>query len=223
MAPATANPPSPPFPYVNFSLIGISFLTYLWEFSLGSGLPQATEMLGFVPAHFHDNLIRHHSPAEAILPLFTSLFMHEHSLHLIPNLFLLYFFGEEVEITMGHARYLWFFLAGGLGAEFIYYFSSPSSNVPLIGASGAISGVMAAYICLFPGIRVTTLFIIVWVLFQFVYAAFASVFKLSWLVGFAWWAHAGGFLIGLVLIPFFAPRGVKLIFLPTRKPKPPED
>lgn len=197
--------------YVNYGLIAFNFIVFAWEISLGSNLPHVANILGFVPARFIADLHGHFNFFQALLPLFTSLFLHGNVLHLMPNILFLYIFGERVENTLGHVRYLLFYVAGGIGANLIYLSFSPFSVVPLIGASGAIAGVMAAYLSLFPGSKWTTLFIISWVLLQFIYAIFASLTGVTGQTGMAWWAHVGGFLIGLVLIRYLTPSGVQLI------------
>lgn len=204
-----------PEPYVNYCLIAINLMVFAWEMALGSNLPKATEVLGFTPARFLDGL--HQARVfHALLPLFISLFLHGNVLHLAPNILFLFIFGKDVEAGLGPGRYLSFYLAVGVGANLVYLLFAPSSTVPLIGASGAIAGVMAAHFSLVPGVRLTNLFIIVWILLQFVYAIFASLFSVVGQTGMAWWAHVGGFLIGLVLIRLLAPRGVRL--LPFRSP-----
>ena len=210
-------------PYVNYCLIAVNLIVFAWELALGSNLPKATEVLGFTPARFLNGL--HQAQvllSHALLPLFISLFLHGNVLHLAPNILFLFIFGKDVEASLGHGRYLSFYLAVGVGANLVYLLFSPFSTVPLIGASGAIAGVMAAHLSLVPGVRLANLFIIVWVLLQFVYAIFASIFSVAGQTGMAWWAHVGGFLIGLVLIRFLAPRGVRLIPFrsPEKKPAP---
>ena len=199
-------------PQVNYCLIGLIFLVYAWELSLGPGLFKATEILGFVPARLTALLFHAHTAfSQALLPLFSSLFMHGNSTHLLTNVLFLFIFGGKVEAILGHGRYLVLFLVGGIGANLIYFSFAPSSTIPLIGASGAIAGVMAAYFSLFPRQRFITLFIIVWVVLQFLYGIHAAVNHLVGTSGMAWWAHVGGFLLGLVLIRFLAPPGVGLI------------
>jgi len=223
MAPSENNVPVSPRPYVNYCFIALNFIVFAWELSLGSSLPKVGEMLGFVPARFLDDLIGQLNLSQAVLPLFTSLFLHGNVIHLMPNIFFLYIFGEQVETTLGHVRYLLFYVAGGVGANLIYFSFSPFSTVPLIGASGAIAGVMAAYLSLVPGTKWANLFIIAWVVLQFIYAIFASVTRVVGQTGMAWWAHVGGFLIGLVLIRFLAPPGVQLIPYRSRRQKPTQD
>lgn len=208
-------------PYVNYCLIAVNLLIFAWELALGSNLPKATAVLGFTPTRFLNGL--HQAEVPALLPLFISLFLHGNVLHLAPNILFLFIFGKGVEAGLGPGRYLAFYLAVGVGANLIYLLFAPFSTVPLIGASGAIAGVMAAHFSLVPGVRLANLFIIVWVLLQFVYALFASIFSVAGQTGMAWWAHVAGFLIGLVLIRFLAPRGVRLIPFRSLDNKPTSD
>jgi membrane associated rhomboid family serine protease len=204
-------------------MIVINCLVFAWELSLGGNLPKATLVLGFVPDRFLGYFL--HSGAtfsQAVMPLFSSLFIHGNFLHFMPNMCFLYLFGGSVENVLGPGRYLLFYLAGGVGAGLIYFSFAPFSAVPLIGASGAIAAVMAAYFSLFPEEKFSTLLIIVWVVLQFLYGTFALVNKLTGQAGMAWWAHVGGFVLGLVLIRLLAPRAVRLIPLRSRPSKPPE-
>lgn len=211
-------------PYVNYCLIAVNLIIFAWELALGSHLPKATEVLGFTPARFLNGFHQAPTPlSHGLLTLFISLFLHGNALHLAPNILFLFIFGKDVETIVGHGRYLSFYLAVGVGANLLYLLFAPSSTVPLIGASGAIAGVMAAYFSLSPGVRLANLFIIIWVLLQFVYALFTSIFNVAGQTGMAWWAHVGGFMIGLVLIRFLAPRGVRLIPLRTPGKKPAQD
>jgi membrane associated rhomboid family serine protease len=218
--------PSPklPQPYINLALLGLIFMVYAWELSLGLHMQQAALLLGFTPhnftGYFHSGQMGF---ATAILPLFSSLFLHGNVLHLVPNVLFLFIFGGIVEETLGHGRYLLFFLASGVGANLIYLCFAPHSTIPLIGASGAIAGVMAANFSLSRGLRLTHVFIIVWILLQFAYAIFASIYRVAGQAGMAWWAHVGGFILGLVLIRFLVPEGIWLIPLHTKKGLPPEN
>jgi membrane associated rhomboid family serine protease len=218
------NPAAVREPYVNYCLIAVNLIVFSWELALGSNLPKAAEVLGFIPARFLHDLNQTQNPiTHSLLSLFTSLFLHGNVLHLAPNILFLQIFGKDVEAGLGHGRYLSFYLAAGVGANLIYLLFLPFSTVPLIGASGAIAGVMAAHFSLVPGIRLANLFIIVWILLQFVYALFTSIFNVAGQTGMAWWAHVGGFLIGLVLIRFIAPQGIWLIPLRTLGKKPEQD
>jgi membrane associated rhomboid family serine protease len=146
--------------------------------------------------------------------LFTSMFMHGGWMHLLGNMLFLWVFGNNIEDSMGHLRFLVFYLVCGLAATFTHIYFSPASNLPMVGASGAISGIMGAYILLYPGARVRTYFPPF-----FLFRIRAFFFLLLWFVlqlweglsmeptaeegGVAVWAHIGGFVAGLLLIKAF--------------------
>lgn len=218
------HPRQAPAPYINYCLITLNFLVFAWEMSLGFSLPKAAQILGFIPARFVGYLL--HSQAtfsQAVMPLLTSLFLHGSALHFLPNMCFLFIFGGKVEDVLGPGRYLLFYLAGGVGACLIYLLFAPFSAVPLIGASGAIAAVMAAYFSLFPGAQFSSLLIIIWVLLQFLYGTIALASNSTGQAGMAWWAHVGGFGLGLVLIRLLAPGAVRLLPFRSRFKKPPDD
>ncbi|MDX1577779.1 MAG: rhomboid family intramembrane serine protease [Gemmatimonadota bacterium] len=148
--------------------------------------------------------------------IFTSMFMHGGWFHLIGNMWFLWVFGNNIEDSMGHARYLVFYLLTGILASAAHVATAPASGVPTVGASGAISGIMGAYLVLYPRVRIQTLFIIVIFLRVFRIPAwamlaywFALQLYLGWGTagaqggGVAFWAHIGGFVAGLVLVKPF--------------------
>jgi membrane associated rhomboid family serine protease len=215
------SPPHPRHPYVNYGLIVLLFLVYAWELALGPGLPKVVGNWGFVPAHLvtswgHPQEFFFHS-----LSLFSALFLHGNFLHLLYNAMFLFIFGNKVEGLLGHGRYLFLYLLSGVGANLIYLFSASSSTFAIIGASGAIAGVMAGYFSLFPRQRFTTLFIIIWVILQFLNGVHGS--RLVGAARMAWWTHVGGFLLGLALVRFLAPRGLWLIPITDSHNQPSKD
>jgi membrane associated rhomboid family serine protease len=151
---------------------------------------------------------------------FASMFLHGGWMHLFGNMWFLYLFGDNVEDAMGHFRFLLFYLLSGLAATFAHVAVNPLSPIPIVGASGAISGVVGAYFVMFPTARVLTLvpvfffvdivvlpalvFIGLWFLFQF----WSGVLSLAvqHMGGVAWWAHIGGFIAGIVLAPIMRER-----------------
>ena len=152
--------------------------------------------------------------------MLTGMFLHGSWVHLIANMWFLWLFGNNVEDSMGHFRYLLFYVLVGLAATAAHIFAGPGSVVPTVGASGAISGVMGAYLLLYPRIRIQTLFIII--IFIRIIAIPAWVVLLYWFAlqvlsgystpmdegsgGVAFWAHIGGFVAGLLLVKFFENR-----------------
>jgi membrane associated rhomboid family serine protease len=164
------------------------------------------------------------------LGLVTSMFLHGSWLHLIANMWFLWLFGNNIEDSMGHTRFLIFYLITGVAATAAHIFTAPDSLVPLVGASGAISGVMGAYLVLYPRIRIQTLFIFVIILRIIrVPAWFVLVlwFALQVLAGYndplattgvAVWAHVGGFVAGVLLVKPFENR--RLVAARRRRGKP---
>lgn len=205
------------FPLVNWLLIAANILIFLAEPLLERGSRALIFDLALVPAR----LLADPGPRQ-LITLVTSMFLHAGWLHLFSNLLALYIFGDNVEDRMGSGRYLLFYLLCGLIAGLTHVFFNPDSRVPTVGASGAISGVLGAYFVLFPTARVTTLVVVLflplfielpaiiylglWFLSQVFSGAFTIVAGLEAYSGVAWWAHAGGFLAGVLLVKVFARR-----------------
>ncbi len=204
------------FPVVNWSLIVLNVLVFLVEAST----PHVNALVktwGVVPARvlLHPNL-------HAVLTLFTSMFLHGGWSHLISNMLALYIFGDNVEDRMGSGRYLLFYLLCGLAAALTHIAFNPTSTLPTVGASGAISGVLAAYVVLFPTASVITLIPIFfwpwfveipallyiggWFVSQLFNGMLSVVSGAQAFGGVAWWAHVGGFVMGLLLLPAFKRR-----------------
>lgn len=204
------------FPLMNYAIIGANLLAFFWQLSLGQRLEQAFFQYGLVPLRYTDHsLAARFTLWEQVLPFFTSMFLHGGVLHLLGNMWSLYLFGDNVEDRLGHVRYLLFYLLCGLTAGITHLITNADSQIPTIGASGAISGVMGAYLLLFPRARILTLlpiffflqlaevpaflFLGLWFLMQIVSAGASS----GQAGGVAWWAHIGGFLAGMVLLKIF--------------------
>jgi membrane associated rhomboid family serine protease len=229
MIPLKDNIPSATTPYINYGIIVLNFLVFFWELHWGKYLPLLVMAWGFIPARFLTLLGSglHNWPV-LIIPVFSALFLHSGWFHIIANMWFLYIFGDNVEDTLGHGRYLLLYLVCGVGANLVYLAFASNSPIPLIGASGAIAGVMGAYFILFPGARVLTLllnivipiflelpaffFLGLWFLLQFFYGSFSSVYLAVHRGGVAWWAHVGGFLIGFLLLALLAPHRVRRFF-----------
>ncbi|MBW1992430.1 MAG: rhomboid family intramembrane serine protease [Deltaproteobacteria bacterium] len=217
MIPLRDSIPSSRPPVVNYTIIGLNVVIFLFEVSLGPHLQEFVAALGFIPARFLVHL-RQGDLAASLLPLFTSMFLHGGWFHLIANMWSLYIFGDNVEDTFGHGRFLVFYLTCGLLAAFAQLVSAPSSRVPMVGASGAIAGVMGAYFSLFPWARVLTLvpvfffvvieipayvFLGLWFLFQFMSGT--ATIGTAQVGGVAFWAHVGGFVAGFLLVRLSLP------------------
>jgi membrane associated rhomboid family serine protease len=205
------------FPVVNWLIILANVLVFVL-FELGRSelaLARFFTTYGLVPQQLFSG------QAWALLTLFTSQFLHGGWLHLISNMWALYIFGDNVEDRLGAGRYLVFYLACGLAAGLAQAYLSSNSRVPLIGASGAIAGVLAAYLVSFPRARVITLvpffffftfeipavvYLILWFLLQLFNGVLALGPRAADFGGVAYWAHIGGFAAGLLLVWLFAPR-----------------
>ena len=147
-------------PYVSWSIIGICVLAWLWEFSLGEpGQGAARLALGFIPVRFfgYAELPPELAAVPAWATMFTSMFLHGGWLHLGGNMLYLWIFGDNIEDSMGHLRYLIFYLLCGAVAALTQGLIDPTSEIPMVGASGAISGVLGGYILLHPGATVRVL------------------------------------------------------------------
>ena len=220
MFPLKDNIPARNFHYVNIGLIVINSVFFIYGMSYGKAFDQLIFTLGFIPARFlaqqSENLL---SPS-GFLPVFSSMFLHANFIHLISNMWMLWIFGDNVEDCMGHGRYLLFFLLCGVASVFAQAISSPQSAIPMVGASGAISGVLGAYLLTYPHARILTLVPIV-ILFYIIELP-AYFFLGFWFViqliqgslyslnsdqvvggGVAWWAHIGGFAAGVILLQVF--------------------
>ena len=198
------------YPFVNTALILANVVVFVYQLSLPPNAFKAFVLSNAtVPARF-PGWISGHVPFEvAVLPLLTSMFLHSGILHLAGNMLFLWIFGDNVEDFYGHFGYLFFYLVCGVGSGLMHVLFNFSSNVPALGASGAISGVMGAYAVLYPGSRVLTLVFIFlvpipaiiilgyWFVLQFLSGI--STLGMTASGGVAWWAHVGGFILGLLI------------------------
>jgi membrane associated rhomboid family serine protease len=219
MFPLRDTIPSKRFPLINFILIGLNIWVFFIELSQGSAVQHFIQTFGFVPARLTHPAAFGSSFSFAILTIFTAMFLHGGWIHIIGNMWFLWIFGDNVEDAMGHGRYFIFYLLSGVAATFAQYAINPLSTVPNVGASGAIAGVMAAYVLLYPRAKVITLLIVI--IFIDIVEIPAVVFILFWFAlqlfsglaalpsahmatgGVAYFAHIGGFAAGLILVWFF--------------------
>jgi membrane associated rhomboid family serine protease len=218
--------PAESFPAATMLLIALNVLTFVYELSLGSELDMFILQYGAVPLRFSWAWQREDvSTVKRFLPLFTSMFLHGGWLHLGGNMLYLWIFGDNVEDRLGHVRFLLFYFACGLAAALTQIYVHPTSRIPMVGASGAVAGVLGAYLILFPYARVlalipilfffqivelpASLFLIFWFLMQFLSGA-VSITDAPQLTGaVAWWAHIGGF-VGGVALGFVFPKRKRL-------------
>jgi membrane associated rhomboid family serine protease len=198
-------------PLVTLGLIVINILVFFWELSLGPDVDRFFMMWGAVPA-FITNPARY---PWAPLTLLTSMFLHGGWMHLIGNMLYLWIFGDNVEDVLGRKGYLLFYLAAGVAAGLAQVMVAPSSTIPGVGASGAIAGILAVYLVLYPAapvrvlvpgfymMRIARLPALIVLGFWFIIQLFNGVLSLGATTmatgGVAWFAHIGGFLAGLVV------------------------
>ena len=220
MIPLRDSNPSSRFPVVTVAIIVICTLVYLYEATLGPSLKAFISVFGLVPGQITYGIqSREIGVFAAIQPFITSMFLHGSWMHLIGNMWFLWIFGDNVEDMLGRTRYIVFYVLAGLGAGAAHYFSQPTSALPTVGASGAIAGVLAGYMVLFPHARVTTLvplgfflrvmelpavaLILIWFAIQILSGVLSGGEQGG---GVAWWAHVGGFVVGAALVKLFTPR-----------------
>ena len=217
MIPLKDDNPTSTYPYVTIGLIVINILVFFYEISLGPDFGPFLNRYGAKPL-LVINMTSPHGYPSPHTTVFTSMFLHGGLLHVAGNMLYLWIFGNNVEDSMGHLRFIIFYLLSGIIAVFTFSFVNPRSIIPMVGASGAISGVLGAYLILFPRAKVLTL-----VLFGFYVRIIKvpAVFVLGmWIFvqiingsvsgrtggGVAWFAHIGGFVTGMILIGLFKKR-----------------
>ena len=218
-------------PYVTLILIGLNVASWLLVQGAGGTIALARSVceFGLIPGELTasvspgtrfpmgEGLVCLTDPGRQVANVFTSMFMHGSWMHLLGNMWFLWLFGNNIEDSMTRPRFLAFYLLSGIGAALAQVWADPASNVPMVGASGAISGVMGAYLVLFPRVRVFTLvplgviltsitlpawmMLIYWAVLQFFGGVTSIVADQSG--GVAFWAHLGGFLAGVVLVKLF--------------------
>ncbi len=222
MFPIRDDQPRYSTPYLTYFLIALNLLIFLFEFVLN---PRSLDVLlyqfGMVPAYVTHLLTSGHGINLVALtfPFFTSMFLHGSWSHVIGNMWFLWIFGDNIEDYLGHFKYITFYILCGLVAAITQYILTPNLRAPTIGASGAIAGVMGAYLILYPRAKVLTwLFVLVfyvpawvmlgyWFVLQFLSGTATSILSASQRgPGIAFWAHVGGFIAGVILIRIFPER-----------------
>jgi membrane associated rhomboid family serine protease len=199
-------------PIINYLLIAVNIVVFMLQWSAGANQESVVYEFALIPASFSDGI-----DLSEIRDVFTSMFMHAGLMHLLGNMIYLWIFGDNVEDAMGHFKYLLFYLAGGFAASIAHIFVNPGSQIPTVGASGAIAAALGAYLVLYPQSRVATfiplgffmtlrmlpasIVLIMW----FVLQLFNGVFTLGAadVGGTAFWAHIGGFVFGAFIALFF--------------------
>ena len=218
MIPYKDDNPTRTIPFVTIGIISANILMFIWQIFSEGSLQGSVFTYGAVP---HNMItLETKQPINPVLTVFTAMFMHGGFLHLAFNMLYLWIFGNNIEDKLGHVRFSIFYLFCGIVAAYAHAVTEPRSHIPMVGASGAVSGVLGAYILLFPRATVHTIVILgffittvkipalivigFWAIIQFVNGLLStSVYHKG---GVAWFAHIGGFLIGLLTIKLWLPR-----------------
>lgn len=205
--------PSKTVPVVNYALIALNVFIYLTELLQGGDMARFIYYYGLVPARYSvTEIAAYFSFGQQVFSFFSFMFLHGGFLHILGNMWFLYIFGDNVEDHLGPYRYLAFYLLCGISSGVSHMMLNIHSNIPVVGASGAIAGVMGAYLILYPHAKVLTLvpiiiipfffelpayvFMGIWFLIQFLSAAGST----GTATDIAWWAHIGGFLFGILFL-----------------------
>ena len=216
MIPIRDTIPSKNYPIVNNTIIGINVVVYLVQISLVPDLNRFVYIYGLVPARYSiPQITSYFSTSQQIFSLISFMFLHGGFWHLLGNMWSLYIFGDNIEDRLGPFRYLIFYLLCGITSGLSHLIINLHSNIPTIGASGAIAGVMGAYLILHPNAKILTLipiifipwfieipaffFLGLWFFIQFISAAGSH----GGIGGIAWWAHIGGFIFGIIFLKIF--------------------
>ncbi len=209
---------------MTLALIVANVWVFLFELSLGSRINGLISAFGIIPARYTTPRgLETASPEGFFVPVFASMFLHGGWVHLVGNMLFLFVFGRSIEDRFGHVKFLLIYLLSGLGGAVLHIVLNAGSRVPSIGASGAIAGILGAYFVCFPSARITTLiplFFFFWTIELPALLLLGYWFLIQFFVGFemlaiesatrgggvAWWAHVGGFIVGLVLALSLRPR-----------------
>ncbi|MFH1017366.1 MAG: rhomboid family intramembrane serine protease [Pseudomonadota bacterium] len=205
------------FPAVTVLIITVNVAVFVYQVFFGRlSFDAYIETLGLIPTRVSAlwRGVQLHQGVPPLLTVFTAMFMHGGFLHILGNMWFLWIFGGNVEGALGRSRFVLFYLITGVISFLAHVAVHPMSHVPLVGASGAIAGILGAYFVLFPTNRILTLipifffvttvripaafFLGIWFLMQFLYSSMGG--------QVAWWAHIGGFVSGMILVRFFLPR-----------------
>ncbi len=204
------------YPVVNNTIIGINVVVFILQMMQGPELDRFIYIYGLVPARYSvGQIASYFTPGQQIFSIVSFMFLHGGFLHLIGNMWFLYIFGDNIEDRLGHMRYIVFYLLCGMASGISHLLLNLNSNVPTIGASGAIAGVMGAYFILHPRSKILTLipiiiipwlieipaffFLGLWFVLQFINATVSH----GDVSGIAWWAHIGGFVFGIFFLKLF--------------------
>ncbi len=218
MIPIRDQIPTRRVPFVNYILIAANILVFVLQWLAGANQETLVYQFALIPSAFNDGI-----GFSDFSTIFTSMFMHAGLAHLGGNMLYLWIFGDNVEDSMGHSRFLLFYLLGGLIASLAHIFTNPASQIPTVGASGAIAAVLGAYLVLYPNSKVLTIIPLGFFLrmtmvpaaivlgLWFVLQLFSGVLSMGGpdVGGVAFWAHIGGFVAGVILAKLFSKKRYK--------------
>ncbi|MGH7884482.1 MAG: rhomboid family intramembrane serine protease [Thermodesulfobacteriota bacterium] len=222
MIPLKDNVNTAKFPFVNYLLLTLNIILFAYVVLGENNLNRFYYEYGLIPAKFIS--VKNFDILERIKPFFTSMFIHGSLFHITGNMLFLYIFGDNIEDEVGHFNYIIFFLICGFVAALFQIFSNMNSQIPMIGASGAVSGVLGAYLVFFPYSRILTL-VPIFIFIQLIYIR-ASIFIFIWFLiqfisgvvrfglvegagGIAFWAHIGGFLCGILFANIYRNKQIR--------------
>ncbi len=216
MIPLRDDNPTVIFPIATISIIVLNIAIFLYEISLGPQFSAFLNTYGAKPLYIL-NMTSPQGHPSPYFTIFSSMFLHGGLLHVAGNMLYLWIFGNNIEEAMGHLNFIVFYIISGIIAVYIFAFMNPGSTIPMVGASGAVSGVLGAYLVLFPRAKVLTLIPlgfymqVVRIPAVFVLGLWIAVQILNGMFsgggGIAWFAHIGGFLAGILLVGLFKKRG----------------
>ncbi|MBP1750289.1 MAG: Rhomboid family protein [Deltaproteobacteria bacterium] len=216
MIPLKDNIPTRTFPIITLGLIFVNIVVFVWQHIMlhASAGAMLYTYFGLVPKELIASLVsRHDLLPYNIMTIFTSMFIHGGFLHIVGNMLYLWIFGNNIEDRLGHTGYLIFYIISGICAAVFQLSYDPLAEIPMVGASGAISGVLGAYLVLYPRARIKTVLIII--IFVKIVDIPALIFLAAWFFmqflytnveGIAWYAHVGGFIFGLIFAMLFLVR-----------------
>jgi len=219
MIPIRDEIPTRRVPVVNYLLIAVNILVFIMMWMAGSSQESLVYQFAMIPSNFADGV-----GLGDVFDIFTSMFMHAGIVHIAGNMLYLWIFGDNIEDRLGHVQYLIFYLVGGVVAALAHFITNSGSQIPTVGASGAIAAVLGAYLVLYPRSRIVTFIplgffmrltmvpAIIVLGMWFILQLFSGVMTIgaSDVGGVAFWAHIGGFVAGVVMA---------LLFIPKRKPE----
>jgi membrane associated rhomboid family serine protease len=218
MIPLKDDNPIERFPFITLGLIALNALVYVYQLTLPSLQSEALIFsYGAIPYNLTHPLAKDLLYVTALPPtltIFSSMFLHGGIIHLVSNMLYLWIFGDNIENALGHLRFVLFYLISGFFAALFHIFADPNATIPMIGASGAIAGILGAYLILFPRANVSTLFIFI-IIIRIIKVPAVLVLGFWFLIqllnagseggSVAWYAHIGGFITGIFLIKIFKP------------------